>query len=284
MTLDWTSAEQAQTVTRLEDDPRPAWLWPAEGQKPAWANRAAGLFGAKVKTSGLKRVEPAVPVKGQVSRVLRLGLMGQATLSRVQFLAGRKPLSATCRCTPLQLADGGLYLLMVGVDPIADSVLDAAGDKHAGEDHEAGPESEAPEPEAAPVGLSALVEKLAEDRRLFEPLDDEDDIAPVVPGRDYAKIAHDETVEAGNGENQSDWGLDDAVAHEEAVFAADGNNDAAPERAGLWRVTGRGLTVSRLAYEEAEETAGEVENAVPEPADQASRYNFEELSRILTDR
>src|SRR5690606_18275860 len=149
---------------------------------------------------------------------------------------------------------------------------------------EAGPESEAPEPEAAPVGLSALVEKLAEDRRLFEPLDDEDDIAPVVPGRDYAKIAHDETVEAGNGENQSDWGLDDAVAHEEAVFAADGNNDAAPERAGLWRVTGRGLTVSRLAYEEAEETAGEVENAVPEPPDQASRYNFEELSRILTDR
>lgn len=295
MTLEWTSAEQAQTVTRLEDDPRPAWLWPAQGQKPAWSNRAAGLLGAKLKSSKLKLSEPAVPVKGQVARILRLGLIGQATLSRVQFLAGRKPLSATCRCTPLQLEDG-LYLLMVGVDPIAAEILEAADEiapveetPHTDEPVEAeadraeiDTQAETEEHEPARTGLSALVDKLAKDQHLFDPLDADDD-APLetpVPSRDYAAIAHDEDVESGNSQDQSDWGLEEGAALEEAEFAADSNNDAAPERAGLWQVTGRGLSISRIAYDE-EQAAGE---PAPEAVDQTSRYNFEELSRILTDR
>src|SRR5690606_35908675 len=121
-------------------------------------NRAAGLFGGRLKSSGLKRPGAAVPVKGQVARVVRLGLIGQSTLSRVQFLAGRKPLSATCRCTPWQAADGALYLLMVGVDPIAPEVLEAAGDAAPAE-----PVAEIEEAEAAPVGLSELVDRLAGD-------------------------------------------------------------------------------------------------------------------------
>src|SRR5690606_30196295 len=126
MTLDWTSAEQAQTVARLEDDSRPAWLWPADGPEPVWTNRAAGLFGAKIKHGEIRPTAPAVPVKGQISRILRLGLIGQPTLSRMHFLAGRKPISATCRCTPMRLADEKLYLLVVGVDPIADDIFKAA--------------------------------------------------------------------------------------------------------------------------------------------------------------
>lgn len=98
MTLDWTSAEQAQTVTRLEDDPRPAWLWPVDGTRPVWTNRAARLFGAKIKGDEIKTLEPAVPVKGQIARIVRLGLMGRPTLSRIvaplplhALAAGRRP-------------------------------------------------------------------------------------------------------------------------------------------------------------------------------------------------
>src|SRR5690606_38346799 len=101
-------------------------------------------------------------------------------------------------------------------------------------------------------------------------------------------IAFDEEVEAGNGKGQSDWGNDDPVAQEEAAFAADGNDEQTPRRAGLWQVSGRGLTVAQAEYEESQEdldaeTGGEIEGD-PAPVDRATRYNFEELSRILTDR
>jgi signal transduction histidine kinase len=285
MTLDWTSAEQAQTVAGLEDDSRPAWLWPAEGLQPVWTNRAAGLFGAKIKHGEIRPAAPAIPVKGQISRILRLGLIGQPTLSRMHFLAGRKPISATCRCTPMRLADDRLYLLVVGVDSIADDIFKAAPKAEPAalptEDLEEAPARE---------GLAALVDKLAEHEHLFDPLDagDDEPLPSPVPARDFASIAFDEEVEAGNGEGQSDWGNDDPVAQEEAAFAADGNDEQAPRRAGLWQVSGRGLTVAQAEYDEPQEaldaeTGGEIEGD-PAPVDRATRYNFEELSRILTDR
>lgn len=297
MTLDWTSAEQAQTVTRLDDDPRPAWLWPADGVQPVWTNRAADLFGARIKGDELKRLAPAMPVKGQIARILRLGLMGRPTLSRMQFLAGRKPLSATCHCTPLRLGDDKLYLLVVGVDAIADDVLAAAG-ASAGQPEESAPA----EPEIAPVaveetdefgaqdeieseGLAALVDKLAGHEHLFDPLDAEDDapFAGIVPSRDFAEIAFDESVNEGSGQDRSDWEMDD-LAHEEAVFAADGSDDDAPERAGLWQVTGRGLTIGRVSYDEDGSVAENGEETGSEASEQVTRYNFEELSRILNER
>lgn len=297
MTLDWTSAEQAQTVTRLDDDPRPAWLWPADGVQPVWTNRAAELFGARIKGDELKRLAPAMPVKGQIARILRLGLMGRPTLSRMQFLAGRKPLSATCHCTPLRLGDDKLYLLVVGVDAIPDDVLAAAGPA-VGQ-----PEESAPvEPEATPVameetddvaardeveseGLAALVDKLAGHEHLFDPLDAEDDapFAGIVPSRDFAEIAFDESVNDSSGQDRSDWEMDD-LAHEEAAFAADGNDDDTPARAGLWQVTGRGLTIGRVSYDEDGPVAETAEEAGSEASEQATRYNFEELSRILNER
>ena len=302
MTLDWTSAEQAQTVTRLEDDPRPAWLWPVDGTQPVWTNRAAGLFGARIKGGEIKTQEPAVPIKGQIARIVRLGLTGRPTLSRMQFLAGRKPLSATCHCTPLRLGDDGLYLLVVGVDPISDEVLAAAGQQPDGiapaepealpvanEQTEDGPEEDDSESE----GLAVLVDRLAGHEHLFEPLDADDDapFAGAVPSRDFADIAFDENVEAVSGEGQSDWGMDD-LANEEEAFTADGNDDEAPVRAGLWQVTGRGLTVSRISYDESEPdlpaadaaNQADEDHAAPDAGEQTTRYNFEELSRILTDR
>ena len=61
---------------------------------------------AKIKKSGLKLAPEAVPIKGQVARLIRLGPPGRSSLSRVQFLAGDKPVAATCSCTPLTLPDG----------------------------------------------------------------------------------------------------------------------------------------------------------------------------------
>ncbi|MAN76433.1 MAG: hypothetical protein CML24_04360 [Rhizobiales bacterium] len=313
MTLDWTSAEQAQSVTRYEDDPRPAWLWPVDSSQPVWTNRAAGLFGAKIKGDGVKAAEPAVPIKGQIARIVRLGLMGRPTLSRMQFLAGRKPLSATCHCTPLRLGDDKLYLLVVGVDPIGEELLAAAEPR--AERHEEiapaepmvelaapqVPDDDADAQDATTVpdaleeedieqeGLAALVDKLAGHEHLFDPLDADDD-APFsgqVPGRDYAEIAFDEVVEAAEGEDRSDWDEEDPAALEEAAFAADGSNEEGSARAGLWQIMGRGLTISPIVYEE-EESESQAEQAdeaaASDVSEQSTRYNFDELSRILNER
>jgi signal transduction histidine kinase/PAS domain-containing protein len=121
----WNNLPDARRVQQHEDDSRPAWLWSQDGQRLIWSNAAAALFHAKVKKHGLKRAAPAAPIKGQVARIIRLGSMGRTSLARIQFLAGEKPLSATCATTPLTWEDGEAVLLIVGVDPIAPDVLEA---------------------------------------------------------------------------------------------------------------------------------------------------------------
>ncbi len=152
----WNILPDARRVLQHEDDSRPAWLWSQDGQRLIWSNQAATLFQAKVKKSGLKRPAPAVPIKGQVARILRLGSHGRTSLARIQFLAGEKPLSATCATTPLVWENGEPVLLIVGVDPIPVDVLDAAraeepptGPQDLPEAGEA-PEAVSPEP-AAPA-------------------------------------------------------------------------------------------------------------------------------------
>ena len=49
--------------------------------------------------------------------------MGRSSLSRIQFLAGEKPVSVTCACTPLMLPAGSRGLLIAGVDPIEKELL-----------------------------------------------------------------------------------------------------------------------------------------------------------------
>src|SRR3569623_2687386 len=108
-------------------DLRPAWLWSHDGSTLIWRNAAARYFTAKVKKTGLRLGDIAVPIRGQVARLIRLGTPGRSSRSRVQFLAGEKPLAETCSCTPLALPDGQMALLLVALDPIAADVLEAAG-------------------------------------------------------------------------------------------------------------------------------------------------------------
>ena len=132
MNADWTTSPQAPRVLQHDADRRPAWLWSHDGLNLIWQNRAAGLFLAKLKKHGLKLAPPAVPIKGQVTRNIRLGSPGRTSLARIQFLAGEKPTSSTCATTPLTWQDGSTALLIVGVDPIADQIFEAAAAREAG--------------------------------------------------------------------------------------------------------------------------------------------------------
>ena len=140
MGADWTTSPSASRVLQHAADSRPAWLWSQDGQSLLWQNDAAPLFLAKLKKHGLKLAAPAVPIKGQIARNIRLGSTGRTSLARIQFLAGEKPASTTCATTPLVWQDGQVALLVVGVDPIAPDVLAAGRAAQASADQ---PETEA---------------------------------------------------------------------------------------------------------------------------------------------
>ena len=121
----WNILPDARRVLQHDSDSRPAWLWSQDGRRLIWSNPAAELFGAKLKKHGLKLAAPAVPIKGQVARIIRLGSNGRTSLARIQFLAGEKPISETCATTPLLWEENEPVLLIVGVDAIAPEILSA---------------------------------------------------------------------------------------------------------------------------------------------------------------
>lgn len=128
MDAEWIKSPTARRIVLHWADRRPAWLWSHDGSTLLWRNAAARLFNAKIKKNGLKLSAGPVPIKGQVARLIRLGSVGRSSLSRVQFLAGDRPVATTCSCTPLTMPDGTAALLLAGVDPIEADVLDAAGE------------------------------------------------------------------------------------------------------------------------------------------------------------
>lgn len=125
MTSEWIKSPTARRVLLHWADPRPAWLWSADGETLLWRNVSARYFHGRVKKHGIKLAPEAAPIKGQISRLIRLGSIGRSSLSRIQFLAGDRPISTTCAVTPLELEDGGTGLLIVGVDPIEPELLEA---------------------------------------------------------------------------------------------------------------------------------------------------------------
>ena len=100
MDAEWITSPTARRVLMHWADQRPAWLWSADGSTLIWRNTAARLFNARPKKDRVKLSPEAVPIRGQVARLIRLGSLGRSSLSRVQFLAGEKPVATTCSCTP----------------------------------------------------------------------------------------------------------------------------------------------------------------------------------------
>ena len=118
MSNDWINRRAARVIIDHLATRRPAWLWSGDGETLIWRNSAARLFLAKQKKRGIRLAKDAIPIKGQVRRLLRLGSVGLSSLARVRFLSGQKPVSATCTCTPLLLENDRISLLIVGVDKI----------------------------------------------------------------------------------------------------------------------------------------------------------------------
>ena len=121
----WLKSAVARRILAHFADSRPAWLWSGDGGRLLWRNAAARLAGAKLKKSGVRLLPDPVPIKGQVARLIRLGANERSSLSRVQFLAGDRPMSSTCTVTPLPLEDNQPALLIVAVDPIEAHLLAA---------------------------------------------------------------------------------------------------------------------------------------------------------------
>jgi len=127
---EWIKSPTARRVLVHWADARPAWLWSQDGETLLWRNEAARFFHGKVKKHGVKLAPEPVPIKGQIARLIRLGSVGRSSLSRIQFLAGDRPISTTCSCTPLTLADGSTALLIVGVDAIEPELLETQDVSH----------------------------------------------------------------------------------------------------------------------------------------------------------
>ncbi len=125
VTSEWIKSPTARRVLLHWADARPAWLWSASGETLLWRNASARFFHGKAKKHGIRLAPEAEPIKGQISRLIRLGSVGRSSLSRIQFLAGDRPISTTCAVTPLELEDGEIGLLIVGVDPIEPELLEA---------------------------------------------------------------------------------------------------------------------------------------------------------------
>ncbi|NOZ33563.1 MAG: HAMP domain-containing histidine kinase [Alphaproteobacteria bacterium] len=125
MAKEWINSAGARTVLGLSLDPRPAWLWDGSGENLVWRNVSAVVFRGVAKKHGLRPFKLPVPIKGQVQRVIRLGAIGRSSLSRIRFLAGKKPLSLTCSCTPL-IIGGKTMALISALEPVDTTLLKGA--------------------------------------------------------------------------------------------------------------------------------------------------------------
>jgi len=124
MQQDWIYTDVGRRVLSYALDPRPVWFWNGDGSELIWRNLAAKLFRSKFKKKGLKFLPDPVPLKGQVTRLIKLGNDGRASVSRMRFQMGKKPVSATCSCVPLKTEDGSSGLLVISTDSVDFGLFD----------------------------------------------------------------------------------------------------------------------------------------------------------------
>jgi signal transduction histidine kinase len=217
---------------------RPAWLFASDGSL-IWRNFASGYFAARLKKSGPRLAPVAAPLKGQVARALRLGGLGRTSLSRLQFIAGDRPASATCACTPLVWRDGETALLVVGVDPIEPELL-ASGLAPAPAQLEELPDLDTPdfarfegEPDAVVPAETDIVDELADQAAVLS-----DDAASDEEAERHEPLADESPVQADDGDETETPDAEASPGPEafedsapDAVQADTGVDETAPEAA-----------------------------------------------------
>ncbi len=314
MQNDWIKTQAAQNIIGQFDERRPAWLWSGDGQELIWQNHASRLFMAKQKKCRIKLAKEAVPIKGQVRRLLRLGSIGLASLARVQFLVGNKPVSATCSCLPVVLENDQAGLLIVGVDPIEVEIFDNAelsgsddikGEKtgqdtgpdeepdtepdtgsDTGSDKEAGLEQVSENSDAQetashdtqtsteksgrssqPGQLSNLLDRLANNSQLFDPLGAGDEIIP------------NELKQAGKNEKTAS---DDIFipTSKESVATLDGNQEDKEGRAAKKEGAGQPEEQTKEAQSENEKTLWRVRGAGFTPLEHYQDHQKQQDQRV----
>ena len=122
MTIRWHNPQTERLVAAHLASDRPAWVWAADSEKLLWRNRASRAYEAANRR---KSHDMLVPVARQVPRTIRMGVPFRASRARLQFALGRRPLSATCACTPVMIGADQPALLVVIEDAV--SADDLAG-------------------------------------------------------------------------------------------------------------------------------------------------------------
>jgi len=269
MQNDWIKTQAARDIVNRFAEQRPAWLWSGDGETLVWQNDAARLFMARQKKGRLKTLKDVVPIKGQVRRLLRLGTVGLFSPARVRFLAGNKPISATCSCLPVVIEPGQTGLLIVGVDPVEAALLenfdpadvDGAGTDE-GEDA-AQPAAATNSGDAATTGtaaqtgdeylgqLSTILDRLVNNSKLFEPLDASDDIIPEAlkqpaPPENQTSVATpDPEPEAQQRHHPMASGTQTSASGQAEISTGEmsaGTQEQTSGQKPLWRVSGAGFS------------------------------------------
>ncbi len=122
MGIEWLKSNQGARVIAYLGDNRPAWFYSVKGEKLLWSNPAARLFGVKEKRANLKLSSKILPKSGQIKHLFQLGSIGRKSLSRVSFIKGQRNISLTSTYVPIEI-DGVQYILIVGVDGIEKRLL-----------------------------------------------------------------------------------------------------------------------------------------------------------------
>ena len=217
MAQDWTELRGAAQVLALTLDPRPAWLWSGDGQTLLWRNVASFAATRPPRLPNDRFAPVPEPIRGQVPRLVKIGVTGRPSMSRMRFLANGRPLSLTCLCTPVGSGDEAVLLIMDSeavqsgtqagdrwrlalnenlFDPSrAYEIVAGDGAKLSSQGRTAGKRREfvlgndgalmvlfdgAAEAARPGGGLTSLVDRLANAEGLYDPLDDEDEeLAPI---------------------------------------------------------------------------------------------------------
>ncbi|MCF6302043.1 MAG: PAS domain S-box protein [Devosiaceae bacterium] len=305
-------------IATLRKKKRAAWLWDGEGETLVWRNEAARLFAAKQKHGRLKLAKSAIPIPGQIRRLLRLGSPGITSLARVRFLVGSKPVSATCSCTPLELESGQLGMMIVGVDPIKSKLFKlltypdpTPGTLFNAQTHENTKGRIQKQKKAGNTPskgqLSKLVEQLSVESNLFDPLVKNEKIDAATLKHKIGKTdkfilgVHDASSPEHTpadvklepwrivGENFAAFDTPEKTAHKseepKKIVARPPSPrstefDGQPESQRPVKSEPKEVSPTKEGLEE----KGLEENRSKEEIDLVAEYNFAELSRILEDK